>query len=128
MEYTIYFLSSGDAAAKNVLFCDRVPANVTFSPIAFNSLAPAVGGLASDRGIALNLGGSNLSLTNVGDGDSGRFFPAGVDPTTVYPQINCGGPNTNGAVVVNLGDLPNATAPGTPIGSFGFVRFKARVK
>jgi uncharacterized repeat protein (TIGR01451 family) len=128
MEYTIYFLSTGDAAAKNVLFCDRVPANVTFSPTAFNSLTPAAGGLASDRGIALNLGGSTLSLTNVGDGDSGQFFPAGVEPTTVYPQINCGGPNTNGAVVVKLGDLPNATAPGAPIGSFGFVRFKARVK
>jgi uncharacterized repeat protein (TIGR01451 family) len=129
LEYTIYFLSAGTAEAKNVLFCDRVPSNVSFLPTAFNTGSPAIGGLVgADRGILFNLNSSNLALTNIGDGDGGQFFPAGVDPTTAYPQINCGGPNTNGAVVVKLGDLPDVTAPGVPVNSFGFVRFRAYVK
>jgi uncharacterized repeat protein (TIGR01451 family) len=129
LEYTIYFLSAGAAEAKNVLFCDRIPSNVSFLPTAFNAVSPAIGGLpGADRGILLNLNSSSLALTNIGDGDIGQFFPAGVEPTTVYPQISCGGPNTNGVVVVKLGDLPNATAPGVPANAFGFVRFRAHVK
>jgi uncharacterized repeat protein (TIGR01451 family) len=131
LEYTIYFLSAGDVESKNVLLCDRVPSNTTFLPTAFNSnsfTADPTGLPGSDRGILLNLNSSNLSLTNIGDSDGGQFFPAGTEPTTVYPQINCGGPNTNGAVVVKLGDLPNASAPGIPSNSYGFVRFRAKVK
>ena len=26
IEYTVYYLSAGDSEAKNVLFCDRIPA------------------------------------------------------------------------------------------------------
>ena len=47
LEYTIYFISTGDSPAKNVLFGDgfarrlhRVPENVTFIPTAFNSNPP----------------------------------------------------------------------------------------
>jgi uncharacterized repeat protein (TIGR01451 family) len=128
MEYTIYFLSAGDAAAKNVLFCDRVPTNVSFIPTAFNSATPAVGGLAGDRGILSLLNGATTAFTNIADGDAARYFAPGSDPTSIYPNIKCGGPNDNGAIVVNLGDLPNATVPGSPAGAFGFVRFKGRVK
>lgn len=130
LEYTIYFISTGDATAANVLFCDRVPENVTFIPTAFNSNPPQVsGGLpGADRGITLNIGGSIVSLTNIADGDNARYFPPNVEPTTVYPNLNCNGSNSNGAVVVNLGNLPNATAPGIPTNSYGFVRFRGRVK
>ncbi len=128
LEYTIYFLSSGDATASNVLFCDRVPSNVSFIPTAFNSATPATGGLAGDRGILSLLNGTTAAFTNIADGDAARYFPPNSDPTAVYPNLNCGGANTNGAVVINLGDLPNATTPGTPAGAFGFVRFKGRVK
>ena len=130
LEYTIYFLSSGDDTAKKVLFCDRIPTSTTFLPTAFNSFSPqATNGLATgDRGILWQYNGITESLTNAQDGDAGQYFPPGVDPKTVYPNINCGGENTNGAVVVNLGDLPNATAPGDPADSYGFVRFKGKVK
>ncbi|MEM7554625.1 MAG: hypothetical protein AAF378_11075 [Cyanobacteria bacterium P01_A01_bin.84] len=129
LEYTIYFLSSGDDTAKKVLFCDRVPSNTTFIPTAFNSETnKAPGGLNSDRGILWNYDGNIQSLTNAKDGDVAQYFPPGVDPKTVYPNVNCGGDNNNGAVVVNLGNLPNATAPGTPTGSYGFVRFRGKVK
>ena len=130
LEYTIYFLSAGDTEAKQVLICDRVPSNTTFIPTAFNSFSPqANGGLATaDRGIIWQYNGNTESLTNTQDSDAAQYFPPGVDPKTVYPNINCGDENTNGAIVVNLGDLPNATAPGTPTGSYGFVRFRGKVK
>ena len=130
LEYTIYFLSTGDIEAKTVLVCDRIPSNTTFIPNAFNSFSPqGTGGLATaDRGIIWQYNNVTQSLTNAQDGDAAQYFPSGVDPKTVYPNIDCGGENTNGVVVVNLGDLPNATAPGVPTNSYGFVRFKGKVK
>jgi fimbrial isopeptide formation D2 family protein/uncharacterized repeat protein (TIGR01451 family) len=130
IEYTIYFLSTGNTTAPKVLICDRVPNNSTYIPTAFNSAPPqATGGIPNaDRGIVLNHNNTIQTLTGIQDGDSAQYFPPGIEPTTVYPQINCGGSNTNGAVVVNLGDLPNATAAGTPPTSYGFVRFRGKVK
>ena len=72
--------------------------------------------------------GNTESLTNAGDGDVAQYFPPGVEPSSVYPQIKCDGANTNGAVVVDLGNLPNASAPGTPNTSYGYIRFRGRVK
>jgi uncharacterized repeat protein (TIGR01451 family) len=123
IEYTIYFLSAGDSTAKNVSFCDRVPDKVTFIPTAFNGLTAGVTGLIGDRGIAVNLGGTVNSYTNVADGDFAQYFP----PGSTLPSTCGAATNTNGAVVVNLGDIPNATAVGTS-GSYGFVRFQGRVK
>jgi uncharacterized repeat protein (TIGR01451 family) len=123
VEYTIYFLSNGNATANNVRICDRIPDNTTFVPDAFNQ-----SGSPSDRGISLSFNGSTQALTNVPDSDIGQYFAPGSNPISVYPTINCGGSNTNGAVVVNLGNLPAATAPNTPPTSYGFVRFRGRIK
>lgn len=130
VEYTIYFLSAGDATAPKVLMCDRVPNNVTFIPTAFNSFATknSAGLEKADRGIIWQYNGNTESLSNIKDGDVAQYFPPGEDPTDVYPTVDCGGENTNGAIVVNLGDLTNATAPGTPNDSYGFIRFRGRVK
>ncbi len=129
IEYTIYFLSTGDSTATNVLFCDRVPSNVTFVPTAFNTYTlKATGGINDSRGIVALLNGNTESYTNVADGDAARYFPAGSNPQDVYPKVNCNGTNDNGAVVVNLGSLPPATTPGNPIDSYGFVRFRGQVK
>lgn len=130
IEYTIYFLSSGETTAKKVLICDRISSNTTFITTAFNSLTPkADGGLSgTDRGISWKYNGIIASLTNTQDGDAAQYFSPGTEPATVYPGIDCGGENTNGAIVVNLGDLPNATAPGTPNQSYGFIRFRGRVR
>ena len=123
VEYTIYFLSAGFNTANNVLMCDFIPTNTTFISTTFGR----------DKGIFLSHNGSTVSLTNTQDGDAGQYFPPGVEPSTVYPNIDCDGdPNTNtansnGAVVVNLGNLPHATAPGTPVNSYGFVRFRAKI-
>ncbi|MEO0969161.1 MAG: SdrD B-like domain-containing protein, partial [Cyanobacteria bacterium J06639_18] len=130
IEYTIYFLSAGNNEAKKVLFCDRVPEHTTFIPAAFNSFSTQApnGSPGAARGILWQYNNTVESLTNTQDGDASQYFPPGVEPTTIYPDIDCGGNNSNGAVVVDLGDIPNAIAPGTPTGSYGFVRFRGQVK
>jgi uncharacterized repeat protein (TIGR01451 family) len=127
LEYTIYFLSTGDTTAKNVLFCDRVPDDVSFLFNGYGGSSP-LGLTGTEKGIELFHNGSTTALSNVPDGDLGQYFPPGVDPKGTYPNVNCRGANTNGAVVVDLGNLPNATAVGTPAASYGFVRFKGSVK
>jgi uncharacterized repeat protein (TIGR01451 family) len=130
IEYTIYFLSAGDSAAKNVLFCDRVPENVTFIPTAFNAGTPNPDGLSTaDRGIAIQRNGQVMSYTNIADGDDARYYPPleplpnGCKKTPTDPPL----PNPNGAVVVNLKTIPNATTVGEA-GTYGFVRFRGQVK
>jgi uncharacterized repeat protein (TIGR01451 family) len=137
IEYTIYFLSTGDSTANNVLLCDRVPANVTFIPNAFNNAMPAItpdttGFAGADRGIVVNIGDTIKSYTSVADGDDAQYFPPNIEPSTVYgTKINCGGANDNGAVVFNLKNLKPATgtlATDQTNGAYGFVRFRGLVK
>lgn len=118
LEYTIYFLSAGSAPATNINLCDLVPTNSTFVPNSFGSLP--------ELGINLTIGSISTNLTNVPDADGGQFFNPGATPS-----VSCSAANSNGAVVVNVvkspASLPNATAPGTPNNSYGFIRFRARV-
>ena len=132
LEYTIYFLSNGLTNATNVRICDLVPSNVTFIPTTFNGMAPNDGGLpGADQGIALAVGSTTPTayLSNVADSDRGYFYPANDAAT----PSQCG-TNTNGAVTVDitrspiLPNLPPATGSGTPANSYGFIRFRAKVK
>ena len=145
LEYTIYFLSAGGVPAANTKICDLVPDGLEFVPTGFNNDTGISPNTGSDFGIVLGWdstntgslpssatplsGASLLRLTGVGDADGGEFFAAGTTPSTT-----CTAANTNGAVVVVVGGttaatgIPKATAPGTPTGSYGFFRFRARVK
>jgi trimeric autotransporter adhesin len=128
LEYTVYFLSSGDTPITKVSICDLVPANSTFIPTTYNGLSPADGGLpGADSGITLTIGPSSFYLSNARDTDRGEFFLADTTPSGT-----CSGANDNGAVVVDIvkgaNTLPNATAPGTPTNSYGLIRFRALVK
>lgn len=116
VEYTIYFLSNGGRSAQNVNMCDLIPANSTFLPNTF----------AEGSGIARATGSNAIeNLTNSGtDADGGQFLRAGSLP----PQgVSCSALNINGAVVFSLGNIPNATAPGTPNNAYGFIRFRVKV-
>ncbi|MEO0806439.1 MAG: GEVED domain-containing protein [Cyanobacteria bacterium J06643_4] len=134
LEYTIYFLSAGGSAANGVLLCDRIPPNTDYLSDAYRSAAPnspppsPLSDPFGARGIALNVAGSDYSLTGKSDGDAGYYFPPGVEPSTVFPTINCNGPNDNGAIVVNLGNLPPATGAGTPAAAYGALRFQVRLR
>lgn len=150
VEYTIYYLNRGQANANNVRICDPVPANTVYIANAFNGSSPTDGGLPADLGIVLQTGttvGDRRYLTGINDGDRGRYY----DPTIgeVTPSTGsdrCVQPdnptlpittNPNGIVTVNVTrttgaptfpNVPNATASGVPPSSYGFVRFKVRVK
>jgi hypothetical protein len=134
IEYTIYFLSTGTNTARNVTLCDRIPTSQIFVPGAFNSTPIAPGGSSSsDHGIAVSYNGTAYSYSNLEDGDAAQYY----FPGTTLPGACGAGANTTGAVVVNLGSgatnatggsLPNATAPGTPTTSYGWIRFRAKVE
>jgi uncharacterized repeat protein (TIGR01451 family) len=152
VEYTIYFLNTQNSS-KNVKICDVVPDGQTFVPKAYNTAVPhptEAGALPADTGIALGFSNSGLPtvptfyLTNIQDtatGDRGRFYPAG-DPSTpaMCKKFNSSGTvtatgpaaNTAGAVVVEIvkgtDTIPAATGVGTPADSYGFIRFRAKVK
>ena len=108
IDYTIYFLSDGNSAAANVLLCDLVPDDTAYVP---NTLQISQGGAAA------------TSLTDAADGDAGESFDDAA--ALIAP---CQGTNTDGGVYVTVpGNLPNATAPGTPNASYGYIRFTVQV-
>ncbi len=135
VEYTIYYLNAGLLPAEQVRICDRLDPNLIFEPTAFNASSPADGGLPADKGIALAIGSTTPTfyLTNINDApDRGQFVPA----PTVPPNCNITS-NPNGTVVVDvtrttgsptLPQIPNATGTGSPPNSYGFIRFRARVR
>ena len=112
VEYTIYYLATGNFPVTNVKLCDHVPESTDYVP--------------ESMVIFTNSSTSNLTDTNI-DGDGGEFLLAGNNAT-----VPCPGINSNGTVLVNLApspdQLPNATGPGTPTDAYGFIRFRAVVK
>ena len=136
IEYTIYFLSSGNAEAKNVLLCDYVPLYTTFIPNSYSGQLPTLGDISgAELGIEIYRNGVSEYHTWANDGDSATYFPPGVDPadSVQFENISCDrtgiNANPNGAIVVNLGDIPGAgSATDVATESYGYVRFRARVK
>jgi len=104
LEYTVYFLSSGNFPLTNVNLCDWIPENTTY--------------VANSAALFFN--GSTTQA-------SSQFLAAGNTPSVPCPT----GSNTNGAVVVNVVDattqLPAATGPGTPNDAYGYIRFRVTV-
>ena len=108
VEYTIYFLSDGTQNSRNVNLCDLIPAGTTFLP---NSFSPG-------SGIVLNQGGTSTLQTNAADTDSGRFFSPLAPVTAPCSDTR----NPNGAVFVNLGNIPTVAPTNA-----GFVRFRVKI-
>jgi uncharacterized repeat protein (TIGR01451 family) len=112
VEYTVYFLSDGTAPVNNARVCDPIPASTAFVSDSFGAGA----------GILLNQAGVQTPQTNQEDADKGRFFSplAPLDAVTPpCPQAVA----PNGAVFLNLGNVPN-TAPN----NVGFVRFRVQIE
>lgn len=117
IEYTIYFLSDGGNSAQNVNICDLVPTNSAFVP----------DGFATGSGLALSIGtASPTFLTNLLDGDQGRFVPSPTATPVPCSSTNSTA-NPNGAIVVNI--APNVPAFSVdPNNAYGFIRFRAQVR
>jgi uncharacterized repeat protein (TIGR01451 family)/fimbrial isopeptide formation D2 family protein len=125
IEFTIYFVNKGGADATNVTLCDLVPRNLDFVQNAYGN----------GQGIAISFDNTQLNLvpnlfySNTNDGDDGTFFTPSTDTTTTTPECAFNSlQNTDGVVAVDLGIVPNATAQGVPTNSYGFIRFRAKVK
>ena len=139
VEYTIYFLSNGDEEASNVQICDVIPDNMSLVKSAYGvELSMALG--LNETTLPTE---PNINLSNAADTDEGTFYAPGTAPPTVgNPAVNLcqkvdtagntvsvgANENINGAIVVEIDSLPEATAPGTPANSYGFIRFRAKVK
>ncbi|GEM_PF-6307298 len=141
IEFTIYFVNKGGANATNVTLCDLVPANLDFVANAYGS----------GKGIAVSFDATKLNLepnlfySNANGDDEGTFFAPGVDTTATTPKCpfdNDGSAppplgaddladNTDGVVAVDLGTVPYAIPwndPNPKYDSYGFIRFRAKVK
>jgi hypothetical protein len=109
---------------------DRIPSNQTFIPDTFNSLAtapdPATNYPIGDRGIAISQGSANFSYTNLGNDDAAQYYPPGSTLPSACAQSAPA--EDNGTLLVNQGTLPNATGPGIPTNTYGFLRFCTKVK
>ena len=141
LEYTIYFLSTGNTNVSNVVICDLVPPLTTFVNNAYDVVG---GGSSLGMAFANSVTATPTSyFTYLADSDRGRFYPAGSTPNTTVPPVTvCNKPNTaipmaisdntDGLVVVDVVKvplfLPFATGVGTPTNSYGFVRFQVKVK
>jgi uncharacterized repeat protein (TIGR01451 family) len=128
LEYTIYFLSAGDADANNVSLCDLIPEYQTFVPTAYNSPSSSTLG---NRGMALSIGNTaQIGLTNSNDTDQGRYYFPGTTLPTACKSAGVIPPNINGAVVINLGNLPKPTSgvngAAAPNG-YGYIRFRTKI-
>ncbi|WP_055075873.1 DUF11 domain-containing protein, partial [Pseudanabaena sp. 'Roaring Creek'] len=136
LEYTIYFLSNGATPAKDVQFCDRIPANTIFQSNSYGTGSGILLGWDSTGTILPDpnnstTGTGKVALSNSADADAGRFLASNVSSATSPSPCNNGASNPDGAILVQLGSstlVPVATSSGTPKNSYGFVRFKVQVR
>ena len=147
VEYTIYFLNAGGSLAQNVSLCDQVPTNTNFVANAYNGLSPQDSGsiFGVDEGIALAWNSASLPtapnryFANASSIFGGtQFFlpgldaPAAANPPTFASPLP-GAQNLSGVVCItkvngsNL-SIPNALSAGVPSDSYGFFRFKTKIR
>ena len=111
VEYTVYYLATGNFPITNVKLCDRIPNGTAYIP---ESMVKFTNGATS-----------NLT-DNSNDSDGGEFLLSGNTTSVPCPNLD-----TDGTVLVNLApspsQLPNATGPGTPTDAYGFIRFRVTV-
>ncbi|MEM6613718.1 MAG: hypothetical protein AAF652_15955, partial [Cyanobacteria bacterium P01_C01_bin.72] len=134
VEYTIYFLSNGDEDARDVQICDVVPDHLTYVKDSYGLEI----GIALGFDLTTTQTAPNRTLTNLRNDDEGDFYGAGTaPPANLCKKVDDGNNlvtvdennNDNGAIVVQPSSiLPAATSAGQPANSYGFIRFRGKVK
>lgn len=136
VDYTIYFLNTGNDTAGSVKICDPLSELLTYIPNSYDGSTPTDGGGTSNLGIELNFGGSSVFATGAADADRGQFVAAGTAPTgCVIEDPNNAGSlipataanNNNGTLTVDLATVDDATGTGTPNTAYGYIRFRSTV-
>lgn len=130
IEYTIYFMNTGDNPAKNFRLCDLIMPNQTFKPDKY-----AVG-----VGIQFKLGlDPAMNFTNAANSGDRAQFVLGGNPLPAKCGLSVNAINNDGLVVVDvtgnpgtgnpdLIDIPGAITPGNPTSSYGSIRFTTKVR
>ena len=130
IEYTIYYLNSGNVAAKKLRICDRLHKDLIFQTQFDQTISATL-----NKGINLTPG-TNIPqyLTNASDSDTGFLSTTSPLPTDCNLVGNTIDPAklSDNVVVVDVADstnyLPGSISPGNPANSFGYIRFKTKVK
>jgi parallel beta-helix repeat protein len=117
VEYTIYYLNSGENPVSQARVCDRLNADLIMQP-QFDTLA------TSDQGILLVRGTSSQYLTNTSGDDSGFVSTSSTMP------VNC---NITGNGTSNLSSnvvVVDAATNSNPLltGERGYIKFKVKVR
>ncbi len=128
VEYTIYYLNSGDNKATQARVCDRLDANLTFQTQFDSTNAATVG-----KGLVLVAGNTaSQYLTNATDPgtDTGQLTTPAL-ATSCNLVANAGTNLSNNVVVVDVASSANplmgAAKAGVPTTSYGYIRFKVKV-
>jgi trimeric autotransporter adhesin len=129
IEYTIYYLNSGDNSAKSIRICDRLSNNLNFQPQFDATDSSTIG-----KGIRLEAGNTAAEyLTNSSsDNDRGSFSTSSTLPTNCNLSNNTAINPSNNVVVIDLVDsntyLPGLLNAANPSDAYGKIRFKTKVK
>jgi uncharacterized repeat protein (TIGR01451 family) len=128
IEYTIYYLNTGNGRVRNVRVCDQLNNNLIFQTQFDLAISATI-----NRGISLNPGNNSEPqyLTNMEGDDKGFLSTSSTLPSNCN-LVNGGTNLSNNIVVVDLADsvnsLPGIISPGSPGNSYGYIKFKAKVK
>jgi uncharacterized repeat protein (TIGR01451 family) len=115
IEYTIYYLNSGENRIGQAKICDALNKNLDFVPD-FNSSNVA-------KGILLSPNGSiSQYLTNVSGDDRGEYST--TSPTDCNLVSNITADQSTNTVVVNAANSSNSILGG----AYGSIKFKAKIK
>ena len=130
VEYTIYYLNTGNNSAKNVRICDRLHKSLVFQTQFDPANIATVG-----KGINFTPGNSTSQyLTNGAGDDRGFLSTLGSLPDNCNLASNPtdSASLSNNVLVVDVVNgvdyLPGAISPGNPPNSFGYIRFKAKIQ
>jgi uncharacterized repeat protein (TIGR01451 family) len=130
VEYTIYFMNTGNTGSINMSICDVIPEHMMYVNNSIQLFLDTIAPLENPPTTLIN-------YTDVIGDDLGSFYQPFIQPPTVCkdpnnPSQSLSSVNNNtGTVVVNVvsgnDTLPNADNPGNPSNSYGFIRFRAKV-
>ena len=132
VEYTVYFLNSGDVPVEDLRLCDRLQSGLVYEFGAYPGAAD----------LELHLGdrttGTTYSLTATDDpgptGDRAQLVPSGSTPSNCNLQavndngtlvVDVTGPTNSGSPAIT--ELRPSTSQGSPNDSYGFFRFTVKV-
>jgi len=114
VDYTVYFLSDGNTPINNIKLCDLIPPDTGYIP----------------GSLVMNLGNAgDVALTDLSDAptDQGEKFADGAAPAASPCPTPTAGMDEGGVYVEIPGTAANATGPGAPASSFGYIRFTVQV-